>query len=581
MAEGTLAHVLVATFVDELARCGLETVCVTPGSRSTPLAIAFARHPGIRVWPHIDERSAAFFALGMARRSRRPVGLLCTSGTAAVEFHPAVVEAYHAGVPLLVLTADRPPELREVGANQAIDQTRLYGTAVRWFFDPGPPDDLPEAPRRWRQLAARALAEAAGPPAGPVHLNLPFREPLTPPAGTTVAPVPADREPVRLERGRALPSEEVVERVARALARARRPLIVAGELEADQRLSEVVARLLARIDAPFLAEPTSHLRRRGMPGLIETYDALLRVEGWATAHRPDVVLRLGAVPTSKALGQFLGAGGTPTIVVDPGGAWRDPDRLACEVIRSDPEALLAGLAERLEGTPGRWRHEWEEAGERASSALDRCLRRLPLFEAHVVRALAELLPEEATVMAGSSLAVRELETFWPATGPGQRFVANRGASGIDGLVSTGLGAAAVSPGSITTLLLGDLSLYHDMNGLWAIRRHGLRAALVVLDNDGGGIFHHLPQVDHPDVFEDLFATPLGLQMENVARLYGLGFVEVRSPDDLVPALTVALTAPETTLVAVRFDRRASAIAHRACWSAVAAELEGSMIRSPR
>ncbi len=534
--------------------------------------MAFARHPEIRVWTHIDERSAAFFALGMARRSRRPTALLCTSGTAAAEFHPAVVEAYHAEVPLLVLTADRPPELRDVGANQAIDQARLYGTAVRWFFDPGPPDDLPGASRHWRQLAARALAEAVGPPAGPVHLNLPFREPLTPPAGTVVAPLPRDREPVRLERGRALPSDEVVERVARALTRARRPLVVAGELDPGQRLPELVAGLLARIDAPFLAEPTSHLRQRGMPGLVETYDILLRVEGWASTHRPDLVLRLGAVPTSKALGQLLGRGGTPTIVVDPSGAWRDPDRLASEVIKSDPEVLLAKLTDRLDGGPGPWRREWEGAGEKASVALERCLGRLPLFEAHVVRALAKLLAEDATVVVGSSLAVREVETFWPAAPPGQRFLANRGASGIDGLVSTGLGAAAVSPGSITAVLLGDLSLYHDMNGLWAIRRHGLHAALVVLDNDGGGIFHHLPQVDHPDVFEELFATPLGLRLEEVARLYGLGFLEADKVEDLDTALSAGLTAPEATLVAIRFDRRDSALAHRECWSAVAAEL---------
>ncbi len=579
MTEGTVAHALVASFVDELARCGLEAVCLAPGSRSAPLAMAFARHPGVRVWVHVDERSAAFFALGMARCGRRPVALLCTSGTAAAEFHPAVIEAHHAGVPLLVLTADRPPELREVGANQAIDQARLYGTAVRWFFDPGPPDDLPGAPRRWRQLAARALAETLGPPAGPVHLNLPFREPLTPPAGTAVAPIPADREPARLEPGRRLPSERAVERVARALGRARRPLVVAGQLGPDGGLAGALETLLSRIDAPLLAEPTSHLRRQGMPGLVEAYDALLRGEGWAAAHRPDLVLRLGAVPTSKALGRLLAAEVTPGIVVDPEGGWRDPDHLAVEVARCDPAALLVAVADRLDGAPGGWRREWQEAGERAAAALERRLAGLPLFEAHVVRALARLLPGDATLVAGSSLPVRDLETFWPATVPGQRFLANRGASGIDGLVSTGLGAAAASPGSTTALLLGDLSLYHDMNGLWAVRRHRLRATLVVLDNDGGGIFHHLPQVDHPDVFEELFATPLGLRMEDVARLYGLSFAAVDAVDGLERALAAALAAPETTLVSVRFDRRASALSHRECWSAVAAELGGAVPRT--
>ena len=561
-----------ATFADELARCGLEHACVAPGSRSAPLAMALARHPGIRVWMHLDERSAAFFALGMAKATERPVAVLCTSGTAAAEFHPAVVEAHHSRAPLLLLTADRPPELREVGANQAIDQARIYGSAVRWAFDPGVPDGGPGAPARWRRLAARALAEAAGPPAGPVHLNLPLREPLVPAPGEAARAEPAATPPTRLTRPVLAPAEATVRSLAEALGAARRPLVIAGELREGAALRGPLDALLARLDAPLLAEPTSQLRRRCATGLVEAYDALLRDAGWAAAHRPDLVLRLGAPPTSKPLNQFVAAAGAPVIVVDSDG-WRDPEQQAAELVRGDPALLLSAAAERLEpltGAPA-WRRAWVEAGAAAAAAIGRLLGGggPPLHEGHVVAALAAALPDEARTVIGSSMAIRDADTFWPAAAPGQRFLANRGASGIDGLVSTGLGAAAAEPDVPTVLLLGDVSLYHDMNGLLAARRHGLRAVVVVLDNDGGGIFGFLPPAGHPDVYEELFGTPLGLRMEDVARLYGLPFHTVDRAADLPGALRDALAEDGTSLVAVRFDRSGSVAGHRACWAAVA------------
>jgi len=571
MADGQATQAFAATFVDELARCGLEAVCVAPGSRSAPLAMAFARHPGIRVWMHLDERSASFFALGLARSAGRPVALLCTSGTAAAEFHPAVIEAHHSRVPLLVLTADRPPELRDVGANQAIEQGRLYGPAVRWFFDPGVPDLEPDAPLRWRRLAARALAEAAGDPEGPVHLNLPLREPLTPAPGQVPAAVPAAGPPARVRRPAAPPAEETVRDLAALLGAARRPLVVAGELRGGAALRDPLDALLERLDAPLLAEPTSQLRRRRATGLVEAADALLRDAAWAGAHRPDLVLRLGAPPTSKAIDRLVAD--APTVVVD-GEGWRDPGQRAAELVRGDPALLLGALAERLPGRTAAagWRDAWDAAGATAAAALTAALQSPPLHEGHAVRALAAALPEEAQVVIGSSMPIRDADTFWPAAAPGQRFLANRGASGIDGLVSTGLGAAAGAPGVPTVVLLGDLSLYHDMNGLWAARRHGLRAVVVVLDNDGGGIFSFLPQAEHADVFEELFGTPLGLRLEDVARLYGLPFHEAREAAALPATLRAALAEDGVSLVRVPFDRAGSVAGHRACWAAVASAL---------
>jgi 2-succinyl-5-enolpyruvyl-6-hydroxy-3-cyclohexene-1-carboxylate synthase len=570
VADPAATALFAVTFADELARAGLRDVCLAPGSRSAPLAMAFARHPALKVWVHVDERCAAFFGLGLSKATERPVALLCTSGTAAAELHPAVIEAHHSGSRLLVLTADRPAELRDVGANQSIDQARLYGGAVRWCFDPGPPEVDPDAPRRWRRLAARAVAATLGPPPGPVHLNLPFREPLVTEPGATPAASPPEAPPLAVVGGAVEPSEDGVASLAEALAAARRPLIVAGEMRDGDRLRCPLDVVLGRLDAPLLAEPLSQLRWRGARGLVEAYDALLRQPSWAARHRPDLVLRLGAPPTSKPLNQHL-AGAERTIVVDPGGRWRDPDQLAHAFWRCDPAPLLERVGRRLGGSPGPWARSWREASAATAAAIERRLPLTPLYEAHVARALARALPEVATVFVGSSMPVRDVDTFWPAASPAQRFLGNRGASGIDGLVSTGLGAAAA--GSPAVLLLGDLSLYHDMNGLWAIGRHRLvGVTVVVLDNGGGGIFEFLPQARHRDVFEEVFATPLGLRLERVADLYGLDFVGVEEAAQLPGALSAAVAAERPALVCVRFSREASVRGHRACWEAVAEAL---------
>ena len=550
-----------ATFVDELAAQGVEYACISPGSRSAPIAMAFQRHQKIRVFVHIDERSGSFFGLGLAKATGKPVVLVCTSGTAAAEFHPAVVEASHSRTPLIVVTADRPPELQGAGANQSIDQQRLYGTAVRWFFDPGVPVELPNAARLWRRLAARAYAEAA---TGPVHLNLPFREPLVPKVGH--APVPVGAAGQSVSRGRMLPTTAQVASLASALQRAQRPLVVAGEMRDGERLAPA----LHRLGLPVLAEPTSQLRRPETGGSIESYEALLRA-GWSLQHGPDLVIRLGGMPTSKALNKWLAAASAQTFLVDPDHGWRDQDHVATNILGCDPQPLLEALPplERVA-----WRDQWAAAGKRATAAIAATLVSTPLHEGHIVRALSTRLPDPAQVFIGSSMPIRAAEAFWPQARPQQRFFGNRGASGIDGLVSTGLGMAAGRVNLPTVLLLGDLSLYHDMNGLWALRRHGIRATVIVCDNDGGGVFNFLPQAEHQDVFEELFATPLGLDFAQVARLYGLVYSPVTDRSGLEPAIADAITAPSPTMVVVRFKREDSVNGHRLCWEAAAAALKG-------
>ena len=555
-----VAQSFAATFVDELAAQGVEFACVSPGSRSAPIAMALQRHPRIKVLIHIDERCGSFFAVGLGKGSGKPAVVLSTSGTAAAEFHPAVVEASYSGTPLIVLTADRPPELLDAGANQAIDQQNLFGTAVRWFFDPGVPTEIPNAARLWRRLAARAVAEAA---TGPVHLNLPFREPLVPPPGQIPTAEAAPSQVIT--SGRLLPNQAQVASLASALQRAQRPLVVAGEMRDGERLAPA----LNRLGLPVLAEPTSQLRRAETGAAVESYEALLRA-GWSLQHGPDLVLRLGATPTSRVLNRWLGAAAAPTFLVDPDRLWRDQDHVATNVLECEPQPLLEALPTIDRAA---WRERWVSSGKRASAAIAATLVTTPVHEGHVVKALSTRLPDPGQVFIGSSMPIRAADSFWPLTRPQQRFYGNRGASGIDGLVSSGLGVATARNPSPTVLLLGDLSLYHDMNGLWALQRHGIKATVVVCDNNGGGVFNFLPQAEHPDVFEEIFATPLGLDLSQVARLYGLVYSPVSERSGLEPAIADAIAAPTPTMVVVRFKREDSVSGHRLCWEAAASALK--------
>jgi len=555
-----VAQSFAATFVDELAAQGVEFACVSPGSRSAPIAMALQRHPRIKVLVHIDERCGSFFAVGLGKATGKPAVVLSTSGTAAAEFHAAVIEAAYSRTPMIVLTADRPPELQGVGANQAIDQQHLYGSAARWFFDPGVPVELPNAARMWRRFAARAVAEAAG---GPVHLNLPFREPLVPAPGHIPSAEAAPGQAITT--GRLLPNQGQVASLASALQRAQRPLVVAGALRDGERLAPA----LQRLGVPLLAEPTSQLRRVESGAAIESYEALLRA-GWSLQHGPDLVIRIGATPTSRVLNRWLAAAAAPTFLIDPDRAWRDEDHVATNVLACDPQPLLEALpvVERAG-----WREKWVGAGKRATAAIAATLVSTPIHEGHVVRALSARLPDPGQVFIGSSMPIRAADSFWPLARPQQRFFANRGASGIDGLVSSGLGIATGRDPSPTVLLLGDLSLYHDMNGLWALQRHGIRATLVICDNNGGGVFNFLPQAEHQDVFEEIFATPLGLDLSQVARLYGLVYSPVSDRSGLEPAIADAIAAPTPTMVVVRFKREDSVSGHRLCWEAAASALK--------
>src|SRR2546422_7511857 len=539
---------LAPVLVDELVRNGLAHACIAPGSRSTPMAMAFAGHPGVGIHVLIDERSAAYCALGIARASGSPAAVLCTSGTAAANFHPAVIEADRARIPLLVLTADRPPELRGTGANQTIDQIKLYGDAVRWFAEVGVPDALPGSVAYWRSAACRAWAETVGSPPGPVHLNVAFRDPLVPVADDAGFPYPLDGRPgqepwTRTGRSPAGMAAEDRRRLRDLLAAAQRCVVVAGEVPGGAGGGHAPAALAASGGWPLLADPLSGARVGGTA--ISAYEAILRHPGFAVAMRPDLVVRVGRMGTSKPLASYLGPD-IPQVVVDPDGDWADPGRSARWIIRASP-SMLPSLMEAGERP---WTPRWLEAEAAARSAIDAVLAAQDSPpEPRTARDPAAWCPDGATLVAASSMPIRDLESFMRPRG-GLRVIANRGASGIDGFVSTTLGAALAGRGP-TVALAGDLSMLHDQNGLLLARGGSVDAVFVVVNNDGGGIFSFLPQAEFPGDFERLFGTPHGMPFEAVAALYRCGYRRVERAAGLTAAVGEALSAGGVHLVEVQ------------------------------
>lgn len=542
MAQATCC----AALVDELIANGVVHAVVAPGSRSTPMALALSARDELTVHVVHDERSAAFVALGIGLGGT-PAALLCTSGTAAANFLPAVVEAGASDVPMLVLTADRPPELRDVGAPQAIDQTHLFGRSVRWFHDPGVPDE--GAAAVWRSLGARACAAAVD---GPVHLNLPFREPLV------AAPGPLPPRHRVGPAARTVGPAEAPDAVAAVLRRGR-GLVLAG---AGSPPRAVVEAFVGATGWPLLADAVS--RRRDVPGAVVTFDALLRHDGFA-AERPDVVVRLGRPASSKVLAQWVAASGA-TVVQVGGPGTIDPEHLVAASLHA---SVLPSLGDALRGAGDpAWRSRWITAGTSAMAAIDRVLGpEAPLTEPAVARLVARHRPGGSQLVVAASMPMRDMEWFG---GPRASVHANRGANGIDGVTSTALGVA-LGTGVPAVLVLGDIAFLHDAGALTALaRRRGADLRIVVIDNDGGGIFSFLPQATQLPAarFEELFGTPHGTDVVALAAAHGLDAASVTTSTELI----ARLRAPGPSVTRIRTDRAENVHVHAALNAAVVAAL---------
>jgi 2-succinyl-5-enolpyruvyl-6-hydroxy-3-cyclohexene-1-carboxylate synthase len=558
---------LASAMVEELARCGLRHAALAPGSRSTPLALALWRQPSIEVTVIVDERSAGFFALGAAQSTGRPAAVLCTSGTAAANLHPAVCEADEAAVPLVVLTADRPPELRGIGAGQTIDQLKLYGSAVRWFCEVGSHDADDPGLLHFRSVACRAYAAARGEPRpGPVHLNVAFRDPLGPEAhgehvtaGSSLALQGRGERPlVAVASDPPIAQQALLDELAERIGGSPRGLIVCGR-QPDQRLAAPVAALAERAGYPILAEPTSQLRlgKHDRDRVVWAYDWIARAH--PPELSPDVVLRFGDMPTSKALRAWLASlPGLRQVVIDPTFGWNEPSNQAETVVRGEARSVATALAERLRGGDDGWRRAWAEAGRAAAEAIEAELAAVDRpTEPGAHATLARLYRDGELVYTASSMPIRDQEGFVPSTPAQARFLCNRGANGIDGLISSGIGAA-VAAREPTWIITGDLGLYHDMNGLAALRAATTPVRIVVLNNDGGGIFEFLPQAAQlgRDEFEALLGTPLGIDPAKVAAVHGLAHSQVTDLRRLEEA------SRATGLIEIPVDRRQNVEVHQ-------------------
>jgi 2-succinyl-5-enolpyruvyl-6-hydroxy-3-cyclohexene-1-carboxylate synthase len=532
-------------FADELARSGMREAVIAPGSRSTPLAMAFHaldRAGRLRLHVRIDERAAAFTALGLAKAggagpargagqgSRRPVAILCTSGTAAANFYPAIIEAAESGIPLLVLTADRPPELRGTGASQTIDQVKMYGDAVRWYADPGVPERRAGTSGQWRSLACQAFAQASGATGtfpGPVHVNLPFREPLVPDEPDVADwPEPLDGRADGQPWTRFAPSGASGLAGATELPWTERGVVVCGDGDYD---TEALVALAERAGWPILAEPSSNARRG--PNALTAYQYLLASPEFMAAHKPDVIISAGRPGLSRPQSALLRTPDARLVVIAQGpGHWADQARAAADVAAA---VKLAGVPD----TPaGSWLADWSRADEASLAAIDEILDQDDaLTEPRLARDLLRALPEGALLWVGSSMPIRDVDITMPPR-PDIRVLSSRGASGIDGTTSSAIGAA-LAHGGPAFAVLGDLTFVHDAAGL-AIGpgEPGPDLCLIVVNNDGGGIFSTLEQAAFRDSFERLFGTRHGADLQQLAGSFGIPYTRGETPEDLAKAL---------------------------------------------
>lgn len=580
---GANANTLWAScFVNALANCGVTDVCTAPGSRSTPLTLAFAAADGITLHRHLDERSAAYFALGLALYRRRPVALVCTSGTAAANFFPAVIEARYSRVPLLVLTADRPPELRDSGANQTIDQVKLYGDHVLWAHEiPVPVGSPSEMMQRYlRTTAARACAVASGIPSGPVHLNFPFRKPLEPTPGHEVlyvgeeANLRAMSSAKTFTRGHMAPTPDDVNDLAELIRSEPHGLIVCGPRCPGGAFRDAVVSLSEAAGYPILADALSGLRFGAAAEsgrVLGSYG--LRLSG--NGHNypvPKVVIRFGAVPTSSALNAFLETVAPDQYVhVSEDGEWADDAFLVNRLVQAEPSALcnqvVASLTESRHEPDDAWSSRFPAIEAETRQLVAGLVGRAALTDFVAVTRALDSAPDNAIIFAGNSLPVRHIDAFAQPSRRSLEVHANRGASGIDGNVSTALGLAAAS-GRPVIAILGDITFYHDMNGLLATRSaSGLDVTFIVLNNDGGGLFHRLPIARLDPPFTELFLTPHGLTFEHTAALYGLDYRSVDNVASLDAALKWAFDRDneprtEARMIEVRTDSRADYDSYR-------------------
>ncbi|MDI7740371.1 2-succinyl-5-enolpyruvyl-6-hydroxy-3-cyclohexene-1-carboxylic-acid synthase [Lysinibacillus fusiformis] len=570
MNEREILTNYVYKIVASLMQNGVEDVVISPGSRSTPLAYAFASTKNLTIYRQVDERSAAFFALGIAKAKAKPVVLLCTSGTAAANYYPAIVEAKYARIPLVVITADRPHELREVGAPQAINQVGLYGERVKWSAEfPIPDDAKPTLPYIERHIA-RGISIATAAPFGPVHFNVPFREPLL---------IDFQEElPAQTFKGsfigQVAPSSDAIENLTDLINETKKGFLIVGELPLGTDLQQIWS-FIRKVKWPILVESLSNLRTNVPedcePYLISTYDALLKNTAFKQHVAPDTVIRFGAQPVSKFLTNFL-IETLPAnyIVIDEDPMFRDSAAVSTHFIHASIGQWIDEL--NIDNTV--FNKEYLMQWQTSEAIAAKYINAYPndaQDEGAVVHYLIENLPNESDLFVSSSMPIRDIDTFLLPTKKDIQVFANRGANGIDGVMSTAIGFSQGRIDREMYLLIGDLAFLHDVNALITTRYQSCKINVIVFNNDGGGIFSYLAQSTVKEYYEDLFGTPTALQFGDVAKMYEMEYVQIKDFDEMEKLLK-----PQNNplrLIEIFTDRQDNVMSHRMLWQRIQEELE--------
>src|SRR5690625_4495265 len=559
-----------ANFIDELVCSGLRHAVISPGSRSTPLAVLLTEHEEIKEWILIDERSAAYYELGIAKQTKEPVAIVCTSGTAAANFFPAIVEAYYQRAPLIVLTADRPHELRDIGASQTINQLKMYGDFVKKSWEMALPESTPEMLRYVRNRAARVMMDAKGNNPGPIHVNFPFREPLTP--DLTLENIWGTKKqtsynPVHEGAKRLAPNQ--LADIASEL-RHKRGVIVCGP-QTDEELAPEVVALSQALKAPILADPLSNLRTgtHDKANVMTTSDTILRSETLRNQLQPEYIIRFGAMPVAKSYLFYVNTHlSALQIVVEDYENTREPTNHHSHYILSEGRSFCADILPYIETdtTDEKWLKTWQHLEEAASTELSN-IETSELTEGEVIRDFLKQIPDDSVVFVANSMPIRDVDTFLQRTDKKITIHANRGTRGIDGTMSSALGVAATTKQHVT-LIIGDLSFYHDMNSLLAAKHYELDITILLMNNNGGGIFSFLPQAKEAKHFEALFGTPLHIDFKHAAEMYGATYYNVQDKEALYQATEQTTHHTGTTIIEVQTDRDENVLWHRKLWSKI-------------
>lgn len=564
----------VANFIDELVKSGVKDAVISPGSRSTPLAMLIAEHPKMKEWVLIDERSAAFFALGIAKETNRPVVIVCTSGTAAANYYPAIIEAKYSRVPLLVLTADRPHELRDVGASQTINQLNMYGDFVKYFQEMALPESTDSMIDYVRSRASRAVIKANSGNKGPVHLNFPFREPLIP--NLSQQPLwgeVTEQHHYSYESVKQV-SEHGLNYFLNEINDQTRGLIVCGP-QTDENLAEQIVKLATEWQIPVVADPLSQVRSRidGENVIIDGYDAIFKNEKIRTDLKPDYIIRFGAMPVSKSYLFFVNQHkDILKFVVENDSEAREPTNQQTKFIFANGASFCHQLREvsKEKVKSSSWLLDWQRKNDIVKKHVNNISSEV-LTEGETVHHVLQHIPQLSRLFIGNSMAVRDLDTFFTVNNKQLFIHANRGVSGIDGVVSTALGVAAATDRHVT-LIIGDLAFYHDLNGLLAATHYDINLTIVLINNGGGGIFSFLPQAKERKHFENLFGTPLQIDFKHSVKMYKGNYHLVKSKDDFTAQLEKSYKNRGLSVIEVKTDREENVKWHRTLWEKIEEEL---------